>query len=829
MAVSINETLYFDRVVRTEKAHTLLALAYAYHYKDTKDETMVAFKYFLDIFRNPPEKSKVGSGSYGNFLVENKSLTDEELAKLKKSFSSQYTPAREFGVLTEDGLSKRGEELVQGKINIYEYMSSVFLNYFQVINNRIVHVLNEILNFMCQNNKTIISKKEFYEIEAFNNPERDNVNMLFNLLSETLFFKIDQQEKECLELLFPLDKLIGELHFPETKELNDFIKHYSNQTNYSNFLTQDTFILTDKKYLLTNKNEKMPLDLYESFKIWLSKKKNCEVESRAVIDVVGALKNGVPRVFMELEGEKIDVFLINSSNELSNIRIKFFENEKFFRNNEPNMDIINALDLYIEFFKLLDFGKKEKAINISLPHNRILYGAPGTGKSYKLEEQVEAYFPKIENQIEIQEEYDAEDISYWLVGASHDSKDMTDIFISQGYWENGYNNRYQDQVNQISPGDCIAIKSSFTRKMNGKHISVLRVKAIGIVKENFKNGKRVLVDWKVKETKDYDNISYRATIHKIKGNNEFLFAPILHRDKAKVEIVMIPTHERVTFYDGYTYGQFIGTYKPIKEGTEITYDYIPGSFTRLLLEAYKNPKSNFCLIIEELNRAKADKVFGNIFQLLDRKEDGTSQYKIALSEDQKNYFNTELAEFEILQNLLNEGLYLPNNFYIWATMNSADQGVYPLDSAFKRRWSFEHIGLNENEDKFGDKGQKYYIQYSIGKEEIEWNDFRRQINNELLKHNIPEDRLLAPFFIKSRDFIKENGKNILDEKVFLNKILVYLFDDVLRHKKKTILFSEECSSFSNLKDNFINKKSIFSLNFEKITTILENDTEEENV
>ncbi len=292
----------------------------------------------------------------------------------------------------------------------------------------------------------------------------------------------------------------------------------------------------------------------------------------------------------------------------------------------------------------------------------------------------------------------------------------------------------------------------------------------------------------------------------------------------------ITAFERVTFYDGYTYGQFIGMYKPILKGTDITYEYTPGSFMRLLVNALKFKEHNFCLIIEELNRAKADKVFGNIFQLLDREDNSKSTYHIAVSEDQKKYLSEELKENEeLLNKILHTGLFIPENFYIWATMNSADQGVYPLDSAFKRRWSFEHIGLNENEDKFGDKGQKYYVQYSIGKEEIEWNDFRRQINNELLKNNIPEDKLLAPFFIKSRDFIKKDDKNILDEKVFLNKILVYLFDDVLRHKKKTILFSEECSSFSNLKDNFVNEKSIFSLNFEKITTILENDTEEENV
>lgn len=426
----------------------------------------------------------------------------------------------------------------------------------------------------------------------------------------------------------------------------------------------------------------------EKFLLWM---KEQGLSQGTIKDYSSALVNGIPKAFFDIRNEKINIFEIKNIETINEI-ISIINSEEEFKNKfEGTSQINSSLKKYLEFLSTWQPVKVLRSI-VDHPHNRILYGAPGTGKSYLLREQID---------------------------------------------------------------------------------------------ENF------------------------------------LTTIISNEDKS------ITTSERVTFYDGYTYGQFVGMYKPVPQGTDINYEYIPGSFMRVLVNALKYPEYNFCLVIEELNRAKADKVFGNIFQLLDREDDGKSTYHIAVSEDQKNYLSEELKEHEeLLNSILHTGLFIPNNFYIWATMNSADQGVYPLDSAFKRRWSFEHIGLNENENSFGDEGQKYYVKYSLANEEIEWNNFRRQINDELLKHNIPEDRLLAPFFIKSRDFTMKEDRNILNEQVFLNKILVYLFDDVLRHKKKVILFSEECSSFSKLKDNFIKGKSIFGLNFENIPNEIENDTEE---
>lgn len=261
--------------------------------------------------------------------------------------------------------------------------------------------------------------------------------------------------------------------------------------------------------------------------------------------------------------------------------------------------------------------------------------------------------------------------------------------------------------------------------------------------------------------------------------------------------------ERVTFYDGYTYGQFIGMYKPIMtEEGDIGYKYVPGPFIKQLVKAYKDFSNKFCLIIEEINRAKADKVFGNIFQLLDRDEKGDSRYPISVSEEQLQYLREELEDkMDILERIENKGLYLPDNLYIWATMNSADDGVQPLDTAFKRRWKFNYISLNANEDKFGTENE--FIIGTYKGEFVFWNKFRKALNNKL-KDRITEDRLIAPFFISSNDFEEnsELGKKVLNQDIFIEKVLMYIFDDLLRHypKKREQIFKNGISTFSDIVD-----------------------------
>lgn len=261
-------------------------------------------------------------------------------------------------------------------------------------------------------------------------------------------------------------------------------------------------------------------------------------------------------------------------------------------------------------------------------------------------------------------------------------------------------------------------------------------------------------------------------------------------------------YERVTFHPDYSYANFVGTYKPVmvknEDGKkEIAYEYVPGPFLRVLVKALKSAMTNepkpYLLIIEEINRANVAAVFGDVFQLLDRDKDGVSEFAIATSEDMRAYLAEELGvdESEV------ESIKIPNNMFIWATMNSADQGVYPMDTAFKRRWEFEYLSIDAKEKEIASlefKDARSEARYS-------WNDLRKAINDKLIELNVNEDKLLGPFFLKKADF--DSYDKFLA--VFKSKVLMYLFEDAARQKRKA-LFSgcgeKDWNIFSRICDKF---------------------------
>ena len=211
---------------------------------------------------------------------------------------------------------------------------------------------------------------------------------------------------------------------------------------------------------------------------------------------------------------------------------------------------------------------------------------------------------------------------------------------------------------------------------------------------------------------------------------------------------------------------------------------------RIYAAAKQNPSQNFLLIVEEINRANVAAVFGDIFQLLDRKANGESEYPVAASEDIKKY----LAKNGIYEDELS----IPSNMYIWATMNSADQGVFPMDTAFKRRWEFEYIGIDDNEGNV----QEYEIPINANKK-VNWNELRKVINDKLIELSVNEDKLLGPFFLSKN--ILENALNDTESfiKLFKSKVIMYLFEDAAKLKAKQLfkidsnkyIFSEICKQF----------------------------------
>ncbi|TCU52341.1 dynein-related subfamily AAA family protein [Novosphingobium sp. PhB57] len=266
--------------------------------------------------------------------------------------------------------------------------------------------------------------------------------------------------------------------------------------------------------------------------------------------------------------------------------------------------------------------------------------------------------------------------------------------------------------------------------------------------------------------------------------------------------------ERTTFFPEYTSGMFMGAYRPtpIYRAAEgqffqadqkqpapslepiIDYRHMPGPFLRLLAKALSHPEHNFCLVIEELNRANASAVFADAFQMLDRDDDGTGKYEVTLPQEAQDYLATHGHLGPV---------WIPSNMYIWATMNSADQGVFPMDSAFKRRWSMEYLGIDDGEEVVKDWEMSLPF---ITTGPIKWNKFRKAINIHLARQGIAEDRLIGPFFMTRKDLAKP--------KAFEDKIIQYLRDDVMRTAPGK-LFAGEAKSFGALVSAYRRGENIF--------------------
>lgn len=231
---------------------------------------------------------------------------------------------------------------------------------------------------------------------------------------------------------------------------------------------------------------------------------------------------------------------------------------------------------------------------------------------------------------------------------------------------------------------------------------------------------------------------------------------------------------------------------------KIAYEYVPGPFMRILVKALQNPDKPYVLIIEEINRANVAAVFGDIFQLLDRDDSGVSEYSITTTNDMRHYLISQLGVGYDVNTIK-----LPKNMFIWATMNSADQGVYPMDIAFKRRWEFSYYGLDTGEDKLSTLAIEPRFKLGQSDKLISWNGLRKAINDELSteSYNINEDKLMGPFFLKEAA-LQDNDSF---KEVFKNKVLMYLFDDVVKQKRRLFFkcegncrYSSICSAFDEM-------------------------------
>ena len=248
-------------------------------------------------------------------------------------------------------------------------------------------------------------------------------------------------------------------------------------------------------------------------------------------------------------------------------------------------------------------------------------------------------------------------------------------------------------------------------------------------------------------------------------------------------------------YGEYSNADFVGSVRPTMDyengEPKVVYDFIPGPFALAIKQAASS-EEHTSLLIEEINRGDAANIFGEIFQLLDRNSEGESEYSISVSLP----FEKWLVE-NCPSALTDKKLRIPSNLSIVATMNSADQGVQTMDAAFKRRWRFLYMPVKFDGNSISN------MKISYQNKALDWKDFAGGINKVLEKDVVvQEDRLIGPYFLRKEEI---SSKDSISE-----KLLLYLWNDVLRISGRDIVFDENITSFFEVQEHYKNGKSIFS-------------------
>ena len=310
---------------------------------------------------------------------------------------------------------------------------------------------------------------------------------------------------------------------------------------------------------------------------------------------------------------------------------------------------------------------------------------------------------------------------------------------------------------------------------------------------------------------------------------------------------------RTTFHPDSDYSTFVGCYKPTmnedvkydKEGNEksctkqIEYAFVAQAFLKAYVKAWKfycstedgTAKAQY-LIIEEINRGNCAQIFGDLFQLLDRNEDGYSTYPIVADTDIQRYLSKEFEKVNIPDSLnaiyddydgnivedIKNGIVLglPNNLYIWATMNTSDQSLFPIDSAFKRRWDWKYMPIDTKKENWNIEvdGKKY-----------SWSDFLEAVNEQIFDVTKSEDKKLGFYFCRANN-------HVVDAEKFVSKVIFYLYNDVFKdygydrkmfqgEDGKTIQFHEYFQSNGDINE----QKAALFLNNLEIKPIGENNVE----
>jgi hypothetical protein len=292
---------------------------------------------------------------------------------------------------------------------------------------------------------------------------------------------------------------------------------------------------------------------------------------------------------------------------------------------------------------------------------------------------------------------------------------------------------------------------------------------------------------------------------------------------------------RVTFHPEYSYFDFVGMFRPCvgwletasrftgadgsadRREPRVYYGFEPGPFSRALASAARNPERNVVLIIEEINRGNCAAIFGDVFQLLDRAADagkrvhGVSEYPIRPSAEWAAWLSGELGDgSEVWKD---GSLRLPANLYLYATMNTSDQSLFPMDTAFRRRWGMSYRGIE------APAGLKTRIPLHAGDTVgMPWVHFAGPINREIVAHKGTDDMQMGPYFVRPQP-----GTSLVTPLEFSSKVLFYLWADVFRDGPNRI-FRDGIATYDELVARYENAHEVFRLElFGRATEVTEDD------
>ncbi|MGL2623539.1 McrB family protein [Helicobacter pylori] len=308
------------------------------------------------------------------------------------------------------------------------------------------------------------------------------------------------------------------------------------------------------------------------------------------------------------------------------------------------------------------------------------------------------------------------------------------------------------------------------------------------------NSKHLLV-FSENETSSLDDGKIDESVRIDGGKNIILYGVpgsgksyTLQRDYCNNSVV-----EKIVFHPDYSYSDFVGQIMPsIDDSGIVSYKFNPGPFTNVLKKAYHNPQTKHVLVIDEINRGNAPAIFGEIFQLLDRLKHDKDGFKKGSSEYAIN--NTDIAN--IVHNDKHASIRIPSNLWIVATMNTSDQNVFTLDTAFQRRFSMQLI-----ENSFENVDDDFKNMKILGTD-ITWQKFCTTINEKIAQNNeglsSMEDKRFGVYFVSIDDLkSKEN---------FAHKVIKYLWDDVFKFDRNIIFNTTKFNTLEAVVKNFTKEK-----------------------